>query len=186
MYVPVPDIVTHAQRKLITLIERRQFSGVARSYGIRASNIPSLYRMAIGKIAPSFVMMFNLRHYIAPVEWCYDETEGLPERRKFKPKYAYFDRRARQRLIRYPTAAVAYLEDIYLKGGLQGFCGEQGLGYATVYGYAVKRKRHDGVLGYHARPGHRVIRKLRGVIHPDDWFIFPEEISHGVPGGTPC
>lgn len=176
MYVQVPDIVTHAQRELIKLIEGRRFAGTARSYGIRASNIPSLYRMATGKTEPSFVMMFNLRQYLAPEAWCYDETEKLPERRKFKPKYACFDGRTRRHIILNPTVAAAYLEEIYLNGGLQGFCGEQGLSYAAVYGYAVKRKRYDGIMGYHCRPGYRVIRKLRNVIHPDDWFIFPEEL----------
>jgi hypothetical protein len=181
MYVQVPEIVSHAQRKLIGLIEERRFTATARSYGLTASNIALLYRMAVGKIQPSFVMIFNLRGHIAPAEWFYDETEKLPGQQAFHPKYACFDRRARQHFIRYPTPAVAYLEGLFREGKLQVFCGEEGLTYAMVYGYAVKRKRPDGITGYHARPGYGVIRKLREKIPPEHWFIFPEEAEAAFP-----
>jgi hypothetical protein len=133
--------------------------------------------MATTKISPSFIIMFSLRQHIAPVEWFYEENEKLPEKKVFKPKYAYFDRRARQHIIRYPTIAVEYLEGLFRRRKLQEFCREQGMRYSTVYGYAIKRKRQDGIMGYGSRPGYGVIRKLRGVIHPDDWFVFPEELE---------
>jgi hypothetical protein len=175
MYVKILEPVSYARRRLITLIEERRFTAAARSYGIAASNISSLYRMAVGKIGPSFIMVFNLRRDIAPIEWFYNEGETLPKKKKFTPAYACFDRRARRHIIRKPTVGVARLEGLILAGGLQSLCRANGLQYRTVYGYAVKRRRHDGVAGYHARPSYGVMRKLRGVIHPDEWFFFPEE-----------
>jgi hypothetical protein len=176
MYVQVPEIVSYAQRKLIRLIEERNFAPAARSYGITVSNISSLYRMATGKITPSFIMIFNLRQHIAPVEWFYDEDEKLPEKKKLNPLYTCFTRRFRQHIIRHPTVGIKYLEELFLQGELNGFCRERGLNYSTVYGYSVKRKRYDGVTGYHSRPGYGFIKKVRAVIHPDDWFMFPEEV----------
>jgi hypothetical protein len=175
MLVEVPFPMVYAQRRLVTLIEERKFTSAARSYGITASNVSSLYRMATGKIGPSYIMIFNLRRHIAPVEWFYDEDEKLPESRRFTPAYTCFDRRARQHIIRYPTVGVARLEGLILAGGLQSLCRANGLQYRTVYGYAVKRWRHDGIAGYHARPSYGVMRKLRDIIHPDEWFFFPEE-----------
>jgi hypothetical protein len=175
MYAEVLGIVSHARRKLIRLIEARRLAVAARSYGIRVSNIPLLYRMAVGRLDPSFIMIFNLRQHIAPVEWFYDETEKLPEKREFQAKYSGFDRQAWQHIIRHPTVAVAYLEEIFLDGRLPDFCAEQGFRYAAVYRYAAKKKRYDGIWGYPPRPGYKVIREFRDIIHPDDWFIFPEE-----------
>jgi hypothetical protein len=175
MYVTVSGPVSYARRRLVTLIEERRFTSTARSYGVTASNVSSLYRMAVGKIGPSFIMIFNLRRHLAPVEWFYDEDEKLPEKKEFKPLYACFDRRARQHIIRKPTLGAARLEGLILAGELQKLCRAKGLQYRTVYGYAVKRRRHDGIAGYHARPSYSVMRKLRDIIHPDEWFFFPEE-----------
>jgi hypothetical protein len=186
MFVKVPSPVAHAQRRLITLIENRQFTGTARSWGITPSNITSLHGMVTGKIQPSFIMIFNLRQYIEPVEWFYNETEKMPEKKEFSLTYTRFDRRTRQHIIKHPTVGVARLEKLILGGKLQTLCRENGLHYKTLYGYAKRRKRHDGVAGYHSRPSYQVIRALRHIIHPDEWFIFPEEINGAVsPEGIP-
>lgn len=175
MYVKIPVPVSHAQRRLIRLIENREFTGVVRSYGISPSNVTFLYRMATGQRQASFIMIFNLRQHIEPAEWFYDENEKLPKKKRINSQYACFDYRARQHIIKYPTLGVVRLENLFQEGKLQGFCRENGVDYRTLYGHAVQRKRHDGITGYHSRPGYGVIRKLRDIIHPDDWFIFPEE-----------
>jgi hypothetical protein len=74
------------------------------------------------------------------------------------------------------TAAHRYFEILREKRALTAFCGKRGLVYSSLSNCVFKRRREDGLWGYRTRPAYRLVKSLREILHPDLWYVFPDEL----------
>jgi hypothetical protein len=177
MYVKVPEIVSYAQRELITLIENREYTGAMRKkYGVSDSWISSIYRAAVGKVKATYGMIYLLREQIEPVRWYYDENEGLPEKVEFRPKYRGYDLEMMNNFKNKATAAQRWFEEAGKKRIIHEICEENNISYSRLKNSIYPKRVHSEVAVYRQRPGYGIIKALRGVINPDYWYIFPDEL----------
>lgn len=67
--------VSYAQKRLLDLLQERKL----RSW-CEERNIPhaTLYKLAVGSMVPSFIVMSSLLSYFAPAEWVYFTDEEIP------------------------------------------------------------------------------------------------------------
>jgi hypothetical protein len=178
MYRKPEGRITHARRGLISLIEKREYSGtLIKEWEIPPSMaLSAIYETALGTILPSYGVIFALRCHIPPGAWYYEEEEKLPGPVPFNPRYPSWGLKSRKKVLRDPTVALLRIEEVKEQRGLSQFCARHGLKYGDLWGCTIKRKKPDGKTGYHQRPPYRVIRALRDVIPPDLWYIFPDEL----------
>jgi hypothetical protein len=178
MYAKPEGDLSHAQRLLIGLIERRGFTGtLAREWEAPRSMIMIVYETALGRALPSYGVVFGLRRHIDPAAWYYGEDEELPPPVPCAWLYPSFGKKARKKVLRDATAALSRMEEIKGKRELSAFCAAHGVKYADLWACTIKRKKKDGRYGYHQRPPYRVIRALRETVHPALWFLYPDELS---------
>jgi hypothetical protein len=170
--------ISHAQRRLITLIDERRISKVLiGAWGVPKSYIGNIYRMALNTLPVSYGVIFLLRQQLPPAAWYYDEGERLPQPVPFTPKYPAFGKRVRNKILHHETAALGIIREIKEKRELAYFCKQHRVKYYDVAGCSFKNPKKDGRDGYHQRPSYRMIRLLREAIHPDLWYIFPDELA---------
>jgi hypothetical protein len=183
MLVQVPAVVSHAQRRLITLIEKRRFTRQVRTvYGLSDAFLSRLHSVAVGRMRPSYGIIFQLREHIAPVLWYYDETEKPPKRKSFAAKHTVYNLAVMRELSARPTVAHTVFETLREARKLTEFCVLHNIAPARIRNCTTMNRRKDGVKGYASRPSYPVVKQLRGIIHPDLWYIFPDEITK--PGKT--
>jgi hypothetical protein len=177
MYVTLPEELSHAQRSLVTLIEKRVFSPtLIQEWGVPKSYIIALYRTAIGRIRPSYMAIYTLRSRIAPVNWYYTEQEAVPGAVPFTALYAAGGDMFREKVMRDETAALRELAGIREARNLSLLCRNYNIEYKRLSQCVLKRVKEDGSRGYHQRPAYDIVKALRERIHPDLWYIFPEEL----------
>jgi hypothetical protein len=171
--------ISHAQRRLITLIDKRKISEtLTGGWGVPRTCLGNIYRTALGTIPHSYGIIYGLRLNIAPVFWYYSEEEPLPRPIAFTPKYPPFGKDAHDAVLRHETAALEIIREIKERRELSRFCALHGVKYYDVAGCSFKNPKKDGPEGYHQRPSYRMIRSLREAVHPDLWYIFPGELTH--------
>jgi hypothetical protein len=184
MYPKPVEPVSHARRRLITLIEARRFTFTLTEWGLSKSVIFASYETALGKRQPTYGVIFALREHIPPELWFYDEAEKPPEpvtAAVFLYSPADKGKREktalRRKVLRDETAALGKLREIMEKRELSSFAGRHGVKYQDLWQVCNKRKKPDGRYGYHQRVPFRVVKALREVIHPALWYIFPDELT---------
>jgi hypothetical protein len=178
VYTTPKGPVSHAQRRLITLIGERRISAVlVNNWGVPGNKIGYLYRMALGTKPVSYGAVFLLRRYIPPVSWYYDEEESPPDPVLFTAKYPPFGNEIHEKILHDETAAIGIIRGIKEKRELSRFCTLHKVKYYDVAGCSFKNLKKDGREGYHQRPSYRMIRLLREAVHPDLWYIFPDELT---------
>jgi hypothetical protein len=178
MLVQVPAVASHAQRRLIALIEKRQFTHEVRTvYGLSDAFLSRLHSVAVGKMRPSYGVIFQLREHIAPVSWYYAETEKLPKRKLFTAKYTTYNLAVMRELSTKPIVAHTIFEMLREARKLTEFCVLRNINAAKIRNCTTMNKRKDGIKGYTNRPSYPIVKQLRGIIHPDLWYVFPDEIT---------
>jgi hypothetical protein len=178
MYVKPLGDISHAQRRLIGLIEKREFTGtLIGDWQVPQGLIVPIYKSAVGQRTPTYGIIFGLRRHIPPEAWYFDETEKLPKPIACTHLYPPFGARINKKIIHDETAAINLIGEIRENRKLSAFCVEHGLKYNDMLGCAVKRKRSNGRYGYHQKPAYLVIRTLREIIHPALWYLFPDELE---------
>jgi hypothetical protein len=135
-----------------------------------------LYKAAIGRIRPSYMAVYTLRTRIAPVAWYYTEGEALPEAVPFTARYLPGGNAFRTKVMREETAALRELLRLKETRNLSRLCRECRIDYKKLSYCMLKRVKEDGSLRYHQRPAYETVKALRERIHPDLWYIFPDEL----------
>jgi hypothetical protein len=178
MYRKPQGVITHAQRIFITLLEARQFTRTLVGWGITKSTVTYIYKIVLGEIPPSYDVVFILREHIGPELWYYDENEEVPNTPKTGTRYYLTQRQPaiRKNILQDETVAIREIRKVIEERKLSTFCAIHQVGYGDVRNSCTKRKKPDGMYGYHQRPPYRMIRALRNVIHPRLWYIYPDEI----------
>jgi hypothetical protein len=178
VYAKPEGPISCAQRRLITLIDKRKISEtLIGGWGVPRTQLGNIYRMALGTIPPSYGIIYGLRLTIPPAAWYYGEEEALPRPIPFTPKYPAFGKQAHDAVLHHETAALGIIREIKEQRELSRFCARHGVNYYDVAGCSFKNPKKDGRKGYHQRPSYRMVRLLREAVHPDLWYIFPEELT---------
>jgi hypothetical protein len=131
----------------------------------------------VGKMRPSYGLIFQLREHIAPVLWYYAETEKPPRRKSFTAKCTAYNLAVMRELSTKPTAAHTIFDALREARKLTEFCVLHNIEPSRIRNCTTMNKRKDGVKGYTNRPTYPIVKQLRGIIHPDLWYIFPDELT---------
>jgi hypothetical protein len=182
MYVKIPDVVSHAQRKLITMVEKREYRGYVLSCGLTLTQSNDLYKTVIGKYTPTYGQIFRLRQFVPPSEWYYDESEELPEPVRFTAKVQGMTGGGKKMGIEATkeTVALSWFAGLSKQQRHQ-FYVFHNIERAKINHFILKTTRMDGTFGYQSRPNYKLVRSLRETIHPDCWYIYPEELDEPMP-----
>jgi hypothetical protein len=182
MYVNVPDVVSYAQRELISKIEKREYTSFCTSCGLTLSQSHSLYQSVIGKKNLTFGQIFSMRSFIPPCQWYYDESEELPVLIPFKVKITDTEKKGKEMSIaaKKETVALSWFRILREKKLFHAFCVLHSIEQRKI-NYMVFRTRYSqGDYLYVCRPNYKLIRSLRDIIHPDLWYIYPEELKEKI------
>jgi hypothetical protein len=182
MYAKIPDVVSHAQRKLISMVEKREYRGYVLSCGLTLTQSNDLYKTVIGMYTPTYGQIFRLRRFFPPSEWFYDEGEKLPKPIKFTPKVQGLDGGGKKMGIEATKETVALSWFALLtKQQRHQFYLLHHIERAKINHFILKTKRMDGTFGYLSRPNYKLVRSLRDTVQPDLWYIYPEELDNPTP-----
>lgn len=116
--------------------------------------------------------IFYCREKMQPSKWYYNVNERLPKKIKFIPKFKA------ERLMYKETVGHIKLEKLQKEYSMPELCDKFDLNL-----YQMKNIRYKRINPltkkecFKILPPASVIIKLRDVINPDYWFIFPEEIE---------
>jgi hypothetical protein len=120
--------------------------------------------------------IYMLRTRIAPAAWYYMERETVPEKVPFTSLYDAGSETLRTKIIHEETAALGELARLKEERVLSRLCQEHRIDYKKASYCLLKRVKEDGSRGYHQRPTYEIVKAFREVIHPDLWYIFPDEL----------
>lgn len=165
---------THAVRDLKTALQKNLYRKYLSMLGIPDNRIIKdyIYYYINGtnsSIGPQYVFM--CREKLQPSKWYYRHDEELPKRIEFKPKYTWECMRTME------TEGLRKLVELRKIHTAKGLEEKFGISFYQIKN--ILYKRHDPISGkeiYKIFPQKELIIKLREVINPDYWFIFPEEL----------
>lgn len=116
--------------------------------------------------------VFICRENMQPARWYYKVGEKLPERISFTPIYTVDDFQYRK------TAGLQMLENLRDEYTYSGLAERFSINYYQLKNMLSKRTNPvTGKRCYKILPQEHFVIKLRDVINPDYWFIFPEELE---------
>lgn len=168
------DDDTHALRDLKTAAEKKLLWQYIVALGIpdNTESKNSVYYYYNGKyksIANPHI--FLCREKMQPSKWYYRIDEQLPERIDFIPKYGV------EYLQHKESIGHIKLEELQKRYTMPGLCNRYDLSLQQMKN--VRYRRLNPLTGkecFKILPPASVIIKLRDVINPDYWYVFPEEL----------
>lgn len=84
MLKAIPERLTYAQQRLVKLIEARELKRWCTNNGLTHS---SVYRIALNEKIPTYKIMCEMAHLIAPIEWLFYTDEKLPYKAQLVPSF---------------------------------------------------------------------------------------------------
>ena len=170
------DDDTYAKRELKKAAQNRMFMKYVCELGIPPDKIScknAIYYYLTGlNESVKNINIFMCREKMQPSKWYYKINEPLPKQIAFTPKHSVND-------LMYIESVghikLKELQDLYTMSVL---CEKYDL---TLYQMKNIRYRRFNPLTnkrcFKILPGMTVITKLRELINPDYWFIFPDELE---------
>lgn len=174
-YKQFSDDDTYALRALKKAIQNKLFMKYICELGIPDSlshKFAIFYYLAGRYRSVTNVNIFMCREKMQPAKWYYKINEPLPKQIKFTPKHSVEDLMYIESL---GHIKLKELQDLYTMPVL---CEKYDLSL-----YQMKNIRYKRIHPYTKRecfktlPGMTVVTKLRELINPDYWFIFPDELE---------
>lgn len=147
------DTISHGQRYLLDLIDKRKLLQFVNEY-----DLPHVYlfNVATGRVMVPCDVIFTLRNIIAPNQWFYDETEALPPSIPFKGKSGQ---------LYNPDESIA-LTRLREESNIRRWSTEHDLPYISIY----------NIISGKYKPTYPKIRQMRDIIPVDLWFIYTGEL----------
>lgn len=178
---PRPERVTVAQGRMFGLMENRRFTawihGTFRDLSLTERNtLCSGVRRMILTGVTYYPYIFTLRGAVPPNEWFYyeDERDIMPPPKAFGGRHGAFDARFAD------TLGVMRLRELKgggeTRGGLAALASESGVSLSVLGNVLFYRNLPEG-RSHTSFPSRNVIMQFRGRIVPEDWFLFPDEVS---------
>lgn len=175
------EITSYAVRYFRNLAKERNFSSKAKELGLSVPQTKLLNQIILGKTRPTYGIIFLLRRSISPASWIYMESEKLPAPVDFKPiieeKFPAYDFPARKELAKQKTLGHLFFDIIRERQVLTRFCAIHNCPLMEAANFIYMKKNRNGEIRYTHRPTVPFITKFKEAIHPDFWFVYPEEVS---------
>ena len=175
------EITTHAVRYFKNLVRERDFAAKVQEYGLTEPQQKLLYNVTRGDFRATYGIIFALRNNISPSQWIFKENEELPEPVKFNPlvekKYPHYDFDSRNELAKESTLGNIFFDILKQRRVMTKFCSLHNCEKLEAANFVYMKHHKNGELRYLARPTLPFIRKFRKDVHPDWWFIYPDEVT---------
>lgn len=175
------EITSYAVRYFRNLAKERRFTAEAKEMGLSVSMTKLLNQIIMGNSRPTYGVIFSLRRQISPAQWVYMESEKLPAPVDFKPvieeKYPAYDFPTRNELAKQKTLGHLFFDIIREGQVLTRFCAIHNCPLMEAANFIYMKKNRNGEIRYTHRPTVPFITKFKEAIHPDFWFVYPEEVS---------
>lgn len=166
---------TYARRELKKALQNKLFWKYIEKLGIEKDSNEKycMYYYMNGKNQSiNNTIIFKCREKMQPSKWYININETLTERIDFKPKFNV------EYLYTKETVGHLKLEELQKQYTMQGLVEKYGLNFYQMKN--IRYKRVSLITGqecFKTLPPASVIIKLKDVINPDYWFIFPEELK---------
>lgn len=166
---------TYALRELKIAAQAKQIWNYILALGIPDNRQDKLaiyyyYNQKYKSIANQHI--FRCREKMQPSKWYYKLTEKLPERIKFTPKHEVQD------LMYKESAGHVKFRELQKQYTVQGLADKYDLNFYQIKNILYKRLNPlTGRECFKILPPAQLIIKLRDVINPDLWYIFPDEMK---------
>lgn len=175
------ETTSHAVRYFKTLVKERNFATKAQEFGLTEPQQKLLYNVARGDFRATYGIIFALRNIISPSQWIYLENEELPKPVKFNPlvekKYPHYDFDSRNELAKESTLGNIFFDVLKEQRAMSKFCVMHNCEKLEAANFVYMKHHKNGEMRYLARPSLPFIKKFREDVHPDWWFIYPDEVS---------
>ncbi|WP_288958402.1 hypothetical protein [uncultured Treponema sp.] len=175
------ETTSHAVRYFKTLVKERSFATKAQEFGLTEPQQKLLYNVARGDFRATYGIIFALRNIISPSQWIYLENEELPKPVKFNPlvekKYPHYDFDSRNELAKESTLGNIFFDVLKEQRAMSKFCVIHNCEKLEAANFVYMKHHKNGEMRYLARPSLPFIKKFREDVHPDWWFIYPDEVS---------
>lgn len=175
------ETTSHALRYFRNLVRERVFAARVAEYGLSGSQKMNLYNIVRGYQRVTYGVIFNLRRYISPSLWAFREDETPPDPVRFTPliegKYGFYDFDARNEIAKEKSLGNIFFDVVRSRRALTRFCAEHNCTKNEAANFVYMKRHKNGDLRYLARPVLPFVMKFRADIHPDWWYIYPEEVS---------
>lgn len=175
------EITSHALRYFKNLIKERKYFSKAVEYNLNRTMTEVLYKVVRGQLRPTYGIIFMLRKYIAPCMWYYKETEELPEPVKFESHYEdsfdEYNTESKNILAQRKTIGHTYFDILKENRVMARFCALHNVTLTEAANYVTMRHKKDGTYRYTTRPTIDFISNFKEELHPDLWYIFPDEVT---------
>lgn len=169
------DDDTHAKRELKTVLQNKLLWRFIEKLGFaRDSNDKyTIYYYTNGKTQNiSNSIVFKCREAMQPSKWFVNVKESLPERIIFTPRFGVNELYVKE------SVGHVMLKRLQEEYTMPGLIEKYDLNLYQMKN--IRYRRINSVTGlecFKILPPASVIVKLKDVINPDYWFIFPEEIQ---------
>lgn len=169
------DTDTHSQRELKKALQNKLLWRYIEKLGLeRDSNEKYwVYYYMTGKNKSiNNIVIFRCREQMQPSKWFINANEELPARVNFTPKFPL------DSLFCKESVGHLKLKELQKMYTMQGLIEKYDLNLYQMKN--IRYKRINPVTGkecFKTLPPASVIIKLKDVINPDYWFIFPEELE---------
>ncbi len=178
------EITTHAARYFRNLAKECKFTETAKNLGLSEARIKFLNQIILGKVRPTYGIIFSLRRFISPAQWVFKEDEELPAPVSFRPlveeKFPVYNMEARTELSTRKSLGHIYFDAIKEGHVLSKFCAVHNCPAAEIANVIYMKKHPTEDRRCLKRPAVPFITKFRTDIHPDFWFIYPDEVSQDI------
>lgn len=175
------DITTHAIRYFRTLVKERTFTVRTQELGLTVTQQKLLYNIISGRTRATYGTIFTLRSAISPSQWVYKEYEELPEPVEFTPlvekRYPHYDFDSRNELAKESTLGNIFFDVLKERRALSRLCALHDYTRFQAGNFVYMKRHKNGELRYLVRPTLPFMEKFREEVHPDWWFIYPDEVT---------
>lgn len=136
-----------------------------------------LNNIVSGLVRPTFGMIYTFREKIPPVDWFYKEPEERPEPIKFNPIYTNYSVKTWKELFLKKTCGHIFFDYLIEAKCYSTFCRDYLLDKVNLNNFIYQRRTKDGQRFY-SRPTYPFVNALKKELHPDFWYMFPDEVPH--------
>lgn len=170
--------ISHAMRYFKDLVSNRKLADyLMNELHLSRSQYLFMRKIAAQEKRPTYALIYLLRNAIAPVQWYYSEDKAYPDPVHFTPLYNNYATETRSLFAQKKTCGHLFFDMLKEYKVFEPVCSLHNMKKSTAVNYVYMKKDSDNVLRYPCRPSIWFVSHFIDIIHPDYWYIFPDELS---------
>lgn len=160
----------------------KQTSLFFKDLGISMDQMNFIYKIINGTMLPTYTIIYLMRDTVRPAWWFYNEGDILPKEIEYKKTpIRYKGKSTMSKNMETPTLGHIYMEQLKLAKCCNKFCLDHNISYCERGNYFTMRTdSRTGKKKYPSKPSFSIIDRLKDVINPDWFFIYPKEVEKSV------